>query len=265
MNKQKVIYDFGMNNGNNLPYFLTKAERVIGVEANPVLCSLVEKEFADYINNGRLVVVNCILSDQDNGEEAEFYIHKTRHKLSQFPRPDDSIINDYQIIKLPQRTASSIIFEYGEPLYIKIDIEHYDQYVLQEICNKNIKPEYISVEAHDFIVYDILKKMGYKIFNIVTGKLIPELYRDVSIMDYLGNPVHYSFPFHSAGPYGPDITKSPWMTAWQMNLFLTGIRPGWKDIHASSVDLTQGQFWWALSTLFPIILRKLWHKLKQAG
>ena len=262
MKKQKVIYDFGMNNGDDLPYYLKKAEKVVGVEANPALCSLVEKRFADYISNGNLIIVNCILSDKDTNLEADFYIHKTKHVLSQFPRPHNSIIERFEIVKLPQRTASSIILEYGEPLYIKIDIEHYDKYILQDICSKHIKPAYISVEAHDFIVYEILKNMGYKVFNIVVGKSVSKLYQDVPIVDYLGNTCNYSFPPHSAGPYGHDVIKSPWMKTWQMNIFLKGTEPGWKDIHASLEDLSKGEFGWGLLKIWPTISRKLRHKFK---
>ncbi len=262
MQKQKVIYDFGMNNGDDLPYYLKKAERVVGVEANPVLCSLVKTRFADSIRDGRLVVVNCILSDEDSNLTADFYIHKTNHVLSQFPRPDDRVIKEFEIVKLPQRMASSIVLEHGEPLYVKIDIEHYDKYVLQDIHSKNIKPTYISVEAHDFIVYDILKSMNYKVFNIVEGDSVSELYQDISIVDYLGNIFNYSFPFHSAGPYGIDIIKSPWMKTYQMNMFLKGTVPGWRDIHASSEDLSKGQFWWASLKIWSMIWNQLRHKLR---
>ena len=52
--EEKVICDFGMNNGDNLPYYLLKAEKVVEVEANPKLCSLVEERFANHIRDGRL-------------------------------------------------------------------------------------------------------------------------------------------------------------------------------------------------------------------
>lgn len=169
---EKVIYDFGMNNGDDLPYYLKKGTKVVGVEANPKLCSLVEERFANYIKNGSLIIINCILSDTNTEEKADFYIHKTNHVLSQFPQPEDNLIHKFESIKLPQRTASSIIFEHGDPHYIKIDIEHFDQYLLKEICEQNIRPNYISVEAHSFNIYHILKEMGYKFFNIVEGKTV---------------------------------------------------------------------------------------------
>ncbi len=113
-----------------------------------------------------------------------------------------------------------------------------------------------------FIVYEILKNMGYKVFNIVEGNSVSRLYKDVSIADYSGSIYNYSFPHHSAGPYGHDIIKSPWMKSWQMNIFLEDIKPGWKDIHASSEDLSRNQFGWSLLKILRTLLRKLRHKIK---
>ena len=49
-----VIYDFGMNNGDDVAYYLLKGHRVVGVEANSDLCAEVEERFAREIETGRL-------------------------------------------------------------------------------------------------------------------------------------------------------------------------------------------------------------------
>jgi len=36
---QPIIYDVGMNNGDDCEYYLTKGYRVVAVEANPALAS----------------------------------------------------------------------------------------------------------------------------------------------------------------------------------------------------------------------------------
>lgn len=109
---------------------------------------------------------------------------------------------------------------------------------------------------HDFIVYHILKEMGYQVFNIVEGKSVKDKYKNSTIIDYFGNSCNYSFPDHSAGPFGIDITNTPWMKLWQMNLYLRFIYPGWKDIHASLEDLSKDHFWWTTSTLFNLVYQK---------
>lgn len=230
---QGVIYDFGMNNGDDLPYYLKKATKVVGVEANPELCAFVRDRYREEVNDGRLIILNCVLTDQATCEKAKFYIHQNYHVLSQFPKPDADFLDKFEPIKLLQRTASSIINEYGNPHFVKIDLEHYDQYVLKEIFLKKIQPTYVSVEMHDFVVYDILKNMGYRSFNTVDGETVPERYKDLSFIDINGDECSYSFPYHSAGPFGSDITKSAWLGIAEMDGYLRNLEPGWIDLHAS--------------------------------
>ena len=40
-----VIYDFGMNNGDDVAYYLKKDVRIVGVEANKALCDQVCRRF----------------------------------------------------------------------------------------------------------------------------------------------------------------------------------------------------------------------------
>jgi hypothetical protein len=46
------------------------------------------------------------------------------------------------------------------------------------------------------------------------------------------DPIRYSFPYHSAGPFGEDI-DGEWMSASYMIRLLAIVGLGWKDIHAS--------------------------------
>jgi hypothetical protein len=45
---KKIIFDFGSNNGQNLSYFLEKAEIVVCVEANTILTERIKKICASY-------------------------------------------------------------------------------------------------------------------------------------------------------------------------------------------------------------------------
>jgi predicted O-methyltransferase YrrM len=46
--KKKIIYDFGSNNGDDIPYYLLKSDLVIAVEANPALCDD-KRNYFDFI------------------------------------------------------------------------------------------------------------------------------------------------------------------------------------------------------------------------
>jgi hypothetical protein len=69
---QSVIYDFGMNNGDDVEYYLLKSARVVGVEANRSLCELVEQRFRKEIDNGRLVILNVALADSESAGPVAF-------------------------------------------------------------------------------------------------------------------------------------------------------------------------------------------------
>jgi hypothetical protein len=55
-----VIYDFGANNGDDIPYYLKKAELVVAVEANPSLCQKIE-ERAGLANSDRVLSGGSVL------------------------------------------------------------------------------------------------------------------------------------------------------------------------------------------------------------
>ena len=86
---------------------------------------------------------------------------------------------------------------------------------------------------HDFVVYDILKSMGYTSFNTVDGETVPEKYNNLRFNDVEGGECSYSFPYHSAGPFGSDIVETPWLGIAEMDCYLRNLEPGWIDLHAS--------------------------------
>jgi hypothetical protein len=233
--RRKIIYDLGSNNGDDIPYYLLKSDLVIAVEANPALSEHIKSRFADAIAAGTLIVENCVISTGDGGDKAPFWIHKTNDVLSQCLRPDPSAINDYEEVLLPARSVVGLIERYGDPLYIKIDVEHYDAAILEELFCKGIRPPYISAEAHSIEVFSLLVALGkYTSFKLVDGKSVSTKYGACEIATVAG-PRRYSFPHHSAGPFANDI-GGPWMSADHLFAVLGSVGLGWKDIHASRVD-----------------------------
>ena len=126
-----IIYDFGANNGDDIPYYLLKADLVVAVEANPQLCRVMEQRFSTFIKDGRLVIENCVVNGCGIGNVA-FYIplagiaelsdhHSTFVDPETLPEPFKGR-NKYRCIDLPAQKASVIVAKYGTPYYIKIDI-----------------------------------------------------------------------------------------------------------------------------------------------
>jgi FkbM family methyltransferase len=78
----KLIYDVGMNNGDDTAYYLWCGFRVIAIEANPELAADVAQRFAHEIDAGRLTILNVGITAAEG--EFTFWICKTNSKFSSF-------------------------------------------------------------------------------------------------------------------------------------------------------------------------------------
>lgn len=118
--------DLGYNCGASLKYYMLKADLVVAVEANPILCGIMEESFSTSIRKRHLVVENCVVTQESDEEQVIFYMHKTQSPLSQFPKPDKNKIHDFEEVRVPSKSIGQLIKTYGMPIYIKIDLERYD-------------------------------------------------------------------------------------------------------------------------------------------
>jgi FkbM family methyltransferase len=232
----RTIYDLGSNNGDDIPYYLMRGDKVIAVEANPALAEDIKARFRAEIDEGRLVVENCALTVDPSQNSVSFFVHRNNHVLSQFVTPNDADLGEFDEIKIGSLNVLELIQRHGDPFYIKIDIEHYDHVVLRCLFDAGIFPPYLSAESHSVEVFALLVANGrYKSFKLVEGWSVPKRYKARALR--VGEEtLLYDFPIHSAGPFGNDI-DGPWMTAESV-LKILGINGlGWIDIHVSNVDL----------------------------
>lgn len=229
---KKIIYDVGANNGGDIPYYLMKADLVVAIEANPVLCEGIRQRFAEEIQQGRLLVESCVVTAEDRSGEVDFYVHNTHHVLSQLDKPDKDRVEQYTPIRLPSKPILKILQAHGAPHYVKIDIEHYDAQLLRALFAGGIHPPYISAEAHSIEVFcTLVGEGGYGAFKLVDGYHVPRDYKDFATESGL----KYAFPLDSAGPFGNDI-QGEWMTSDHFFQLLAYWGLGWIDIHATNVD-----------------------------
>ncbi len=234
-----VIYDFGMNNGDDVVYYLKKAHKVVGVEANPTLVAQCAERFAAEIEARRLVLVGAALSTRDDDRPVSFYRHKTNHVLSRLDAPAQDCADEFEQINVPQIRASTVIARHGPPYYVKIDLEGFDAHVLRDIFGAELRPNFISVEAHTLAPFKLLVDAGYRAFNLVDGASVAHRYSNARIATLRGAEV-YSFPTHSSGPFGEDI-RTAWRNAEDFERLLAREGLGWKDIHATNAIAPQGR------------------------
>jgi FkbM family methyltransferase len=233
----RTIYDFGANRGDNIDYYLIKADRVVAVEANSSLCAQIRDRFADQVRDGRLVVENVVIADSDYQEPVDFYLHKHNNVLSQFVRPSSADLVHFECITLPAISAASLVRRHGNPWYIKIDIEHFDHIILKSLFDAGIFPDYISAESHCVDVFaTMIVNGGYSSFKLVDGMTVSSRFEQMKIFDNQKQAhISVSFPYDSAGPFGNDVPGN-WMTSANFLRQLAFEDLGWKDIHASKVD-----------------------------
>ena len=175
---KKIIYDLGCHNGSNIPYYLLKADLVVVVDANPKLCEIIKYKFQKEIQEKRLIVENCIVSHEASGEKKSFYIFEEQDVISTiYPETKLDFRNkeikktDYTQIEVISKNILDLIYDFGDPFYIKIDLEHYDHIILREIFNNNINPKYISSECHNLEVFNLMiNNDKYNFFKLSKGK-----------------------------------------------------------------------------------------------
>ena len=73
----RIIFDFGANQGQNINYFLERADYLICVEANNQLCEKMREKYKTNIDSGSLFVENYAVSNQEF-EKKVFYIYKNK-------------------------------------------------------------------------------------------------------------------------------------------------------------------------------------------
>jgi FkbM family methyltransferase len=134
----KLIYDVGMNNGDDTAYYMWRGFRVLAIEANPELVQNALTRFAREIRTGRLILNVGIAEEQES--VLPFWICDADSRLSSFDRGLASLNGScpHHEIRVPYRGFRSILEEFGVPFYMKVDIQGYD-YPLRERSRRPLK------------------------------------------------------------------------------------------------------------------------------
>lgn len=222
-----LIYDVGMNNGDDTAYYLHRGYRVVAVEANPVLVEGAARRFHAEIDAGRLVIRNLGIAETEG--QFPFWICELHSEWSSFDRRIASRENSgHYAITVSCVRFRSLLEEFGVPVYLKIDIEGNDVLCLKDLTRETA-PDYISVEASELGLLDLLEGLGYdrvkciSQFHFLPLELPPaaaqlvfeEKLKAGQSLEEFRILSGWPFPIGSSGVFGRDL-PGRWQTFAEM-------------------------------------------------
>lgn len=161
-----LIFDLGVNRGEDSEFYLAKGFRVVAVEANPVLFGQTAERLSNWIDSKQLVLLN--LGVWSEPKTLTFYLNEDNDHWSSFdPTYGTRDGTRYRTLDIRCITVPHLLREYGVPHYMKIDIEGADRLVLAQLRGSSPLPHYVSVEEYGVAAIRDLAAIGYSRFQIV--------------------------------------------------------------------------------------------------
>jgi FkbM family methyltransferase len=228
----RVIFDLGMNNGDDTAFYLRRGFDVVALEANPALCEKAEKRFESAVGDGRLKILNAAIWEKSG--EATFFVNlENDHWSSLDIGWAGRDAGRCEEIKVRCVTLTELFGEFGVPYYLKVDVEGVDQAVIEQLRGMHLLPLYVSVEDCRFgpRYMEILASCGYDAFKLLDQSSVPYM--------------QGGFPQGSSGPFGDEV-PGEWLTHDKMMaLYSTTVRDTqgnrlaprtrWWDIHCTNI------------------------------
>jgi len=245
MYENDLIYDVGMFNADDTAYYLHRGFRVVSIEAHPTWAEDARRRFAEAIREGRLTILNIAIGPEQGA--AQFVVNEQNR--------DWSTLNldllktqawsgmPTSVLEVRSERFKDVLAEYGIPFYLKVDIETFDHYCLEDLDPSNL-PRYVSFEAQNIRDLVTMRDKGFEAFKIIRQQDHRQAFYDPNkfkesaaeksagwpgLMRALGisgrsgdgasepvlkrssyQPVSdWQFPGGCAGPFGED-TDGPW-------------------------------------------------------
>jgi FkbM family methyltransferase len=163
-----LVYDVGMFNGDDTASYLHRGYRVVSIEAHPTWAEDGRRRFADAIRDGRLTILNVAIAPEEGVAQLvvnEQYPDRTSLNAALYAAPANANVPTHT---LEVRTVRfrDVLAEYGIPFYLKVDIETFDQYCLEDLDPCDL-PRYVSFEAQDIRDLVTMRDKGFEVFKII--------------------------------------------------------------------------------------------------
>lgn len=216
---QDLIYDVGLNTGQDTDYYLKKGYRVVAFEAEPRNVEFCCERFADAIADGRLTIVEGAITENGTGINGNgmtrFYRnegHSPWGSTSEDWAARNSIFGaEMESIKVKAVDFAAALEEYGVPHYLKADIVGSEVICLRAMRQFEHKPDYLSIRSEKLVFakllyeFDLLEELGYGSFKVVKQ----DFERIRAALPTGCHTVDHEFEDGSSGPFGED-TAGNW-------------------------------------------------------
>lgn len=236
-----LIFDLGMNQGEDSEFYLAKGFHVVAVEANPAMVAAALPRLAGH--EGRFVIEAAGLAEEAGTRP--FYVNLDNDHWSSFDRGYGTREGSrFELREVPCVTLAELIARHGVPRYMKIDIEGADRMVLRHLAALGVRPDFLSIEEYGVTAFEDLAACGYTRFNIVpqndkSWQVPPQPPRE-------GGHVARAFTGKDSGLFGREL-PGPWMAGpVARGVFERFVRRAdhrpvgpageWYDIHATTSE-----------------------------
>ena len=217
----KTVFDLGAHLGEDSSYYLKRGYKVVAFECSPENIAHLRKRFAVEIKSNQLLIeTRALLKGGCDGKLVDFFLDDisvwgTVHK--DWSSRNQRLGSSNKTIKVETLDPKSIYEKYGQPFFMKIDIEGSDMDVLESLfeVHSNSRPKYVSIESSKTSWNDlrrellILTNLGYTEFAAVNQEKIPA---KTSWISGKGEKEIFYHERDSSGPFGDDL-NAKWKSA----------------------------------------------------
>lgn len=218
-----LIYDVGLNRGEDTDFYLRKGFRVVAFDANPELVKLCQARFRSQLESGQLSIIEGAIVDIDraacmNGKVA-FFKNKsgTSWGTTQDSWADRNQAMGTEIERLEVDVVdfAAVLRKHGIPRYLKIDIEGCDLVCLNALRSFAVRPDFVSFESDKVTLRAVrdeirlLQELGYNHFQAVEQFGIPDVQTPPN-PPREGSFTPQKFERGSSGLFGNELNPVLW-------------------------------------------------------
>lgn len=182
-----LIYDVGLHKGEDTEFYLRKGFRVIAFEADPDLAQSCRERFKDFIDSGKLTIVEGAILDPDSaaGRKTVQFFKSTKNSVwgtisTNWAERSAASGSPTETIEIEIVDFVAALQKYGIPHYLKVDIEGVDMVCVNALKRFRERPDFVSIESSFHSFSEIQREMntfvelGYDAFQVIEQSAVPQ-------------------------------------------------------------------------------------------